>query len=308
MAKQDEDVLGRSTERELREAVLGLHVWKRRGQRAPHKPLLLLLSLGRLQRGEPRLTTFPEIEGHLRLLLEEFGPPRKSYHPEFPFWHLRTDGLWEVQGAERLPLKKAGSSPSAGVLRDAEARGGLQPSVFRLLAARPPLLRWMAEILLEEHFPASYHDAILAAVGLSLDPETERTRRRKRDAEFPVLVLRAYEYRCAVCGLDAQLDGRSVGLEAAHVRWHSHGGDSIVANGICACPLHHRAFDFGGIGISEHHRVIASSRLHGGDVTRELLLRYHGAPLRRPQRGEPPVDLANIRWHLREVFRGPPRA
>jgi len=46
--------------------VRNLNVWSSGGQRAPNKPLLLLLALGRLQGGEPRLASFAEIEGTLR--------------------------------------------------------------------------------------------------------------------------------------------------------------------------------------------------------------------------------------------------
>jgi putative restriction endonuclease len=54
----------------------------------PHKPLLVLFALGRLQSGSPRLLPFDEGENPLTRLLEEFGPPRKSIHPELPFYHL----------------------------------------------------------------------------------------------------------------------------------------------------------------------------------------------------------------------------
>ena len=37
-------------------------------------------------------------------------------------------------------------------------------------------------------------------------------------------VLRAYEYRCAVCAYDGQVGKISVGIEAAHLKWFSHGG------------------------------------------------------------------------------------
>src|SRR4051812_17295332 len=64
-----------------------LNVWKRGDIRAPHKPLLVLLALGRLQAGSDRLLPFEEIEQPLSRLLEDFGPPRKSPHPELPFFH-----------------------------------------------------------------------------------------------------------------------------------------------------------------------------------------------------------------------------
>ena len=81
---------------ELHDRLTELNVWKRGDERAPHKPLLLLLAMGRAARGEERLVPFHEIEEPLTGLLRHFGPPRKSYHPEFPFRYLATDGLWEV--------------------------------------------------------------------------------------------------------------------------------------------------------------------------------------------------------------------
>ena len=46
---------------------------QRAGVYAPHKPLLILLALARVQRGEPRLVEFTAIDTPLRKLLAEFG-------------------------------------------------------------------------------------------------------------------------------------------------------------------------------------------------------------------------------------------
>ena len=62
-----------------------LNVWRRGDERAPHKPLLVLFALSKLQAGAPRLIPFDEVEDPLSRLLEDFGPPRKSVHPELPF-------------------------------------------------------------------------------------------------------------------------------------------------------------------------------------------------------------------------------
>jgi hypothetical protein len=45
---------GPSTEDQLSEAFTRIKALKAGGQRAPHKPLLLLLARGRIQRGEPQ--------------------------------------------------------------------------------------------------------------------------------------------------------------------------------------------------------------------------------------------------------------
>jgi HNH endonuclease len=53
---------------------------------------------------------------------------------------------------------------------------------------------------------------------------------------------------------DVQLGKISVGIEAAHVKWFSHGGPDVVANGLSLCSLHHKAFDLRAIAISTVRR------------------------------------------------------
>jgi putative restriction endonuclease len=64
-----------------------LNVWRQGDQRVQHKPLLVLYALGPWQQGKPDVT-YAEAEPDLTALLREFGPPRKSDHPEQPFWRL----------------------------------------------------------------------------------------------------------------------------------------------------------------------------------------------------------------------------
>jgi len=58
--------------------------WSRGDERAPHKPLLILYALGRWQRGEHGPVPFADVAQDVDDLLREFGPPRQSFHPEFP--------------------------------------------------------------------------------------------------------------------------------------------------------------------------------------------------------------------------------
>ena len=44
----------------------------------------------------PTEIPFAEVSRDLTELLKEFGPSRKSHHPEYPFWRLQNDGVWVV--------------------------------------------------------------------------------------------------------------------------------------------------------------------------------------------------------------------
>ena len=69
------------TRETLQQKLDELNVWKRGDERAPHKPMLLLLAMGRAVRGEERLVSFREIEAPLTDLLRHFGPPAPCLPP-----------------------------------------------------------------------------------------------------------------------------------------------------------------------------------------------------------------------------------
>jgi len=284
-------------------AVGNLNVWQQGSRRAPHKPLLLLIALGRIQRGLPRLAGFEEATAELLPLLRRYAPPVKAKHqPELPYWHLQGDGIWEVPGGSELPRQKGGF-PRMGPLRGTSA--GLKPEFFNLLAGDPRLVAEVGIHLLDAHFPETLTAAV--AAGASFEAEAvrfESSRRRKRDAAFPREVLRAYEHQCAVTGFRAALDGTYLGVEAAHVRAHCYDGPSIVANGMVLTPTLHRLFDHGAWSLTDDRRVLVSSKFTGSDEATVLLRAHHGRALREPLPGDEPVAPEYIRWHREPDFGG----
>src|SRR5262249_49131333 len=166
-----------------------LNVWKRGGQRAPHKPLLVLYALGRWSRGETGAIPFREVDADLTGLLKEFGPPRQSCHPEYPFWRLQNDGVWAGHAAEPLTPRQGNTDAKKTELLAKDATGCFLPEVRAALQADPQLVSEIASRLLENHFPESIHPDILAAVGLPLGADKGAT--RKRDPQFRQRVLTA---------------------------------------------------------------------------------------------------------------------
>ena len=280
-----------------------LNVWSYGGERAPHKPLLLLLILARKSRALPNEVTFTEIEDTVRDLLFEFGPSRKSYHPEYPFWRLQNDGIWEV--ASDVPLRSIESNIDIPIteLRGKNARGRLRQSVLDELETSPELITEVAQSILDSHFPDSLHEDIAAAVGLDL----KLTLRRHRDPNFRGKVLMAYEYRCAFCGLDIRLRNVSVGLEAAHIKWRQAHGPDTEENGLALCATHHKLFDFGALSLTDLGVMILSREVNGSGEVAERLLKHHGQLARSPQDPAQNPAAEYVAWHRKEVFKDPAR-
>jgi putative restriction endonuclease len=281
-----------------------LTVWKRGDQRAPHKPLLVLYAMGRLAQGD-RWLRFSEIESDLTELLKEFGPPRKSHHPEYPFWHLQSDGVWVVPEAEILEMRQSASNPPKTELREKEARGGFPEDIYRAFRDDLELRREIAQLLLSAHFPSSLHEDIATAVGLDLEGTTSE----RRDPEFRTRVLRAYQYQCAICGFDLQVGtNRSpIGVEAAHIKWKQAQGPDDISNGIALCALHHKMFDKGALHITEDLHLLVSEAVHGSEPHLSRLRDRHGNRIQTPQRTTYYPDGEAVTWHVNEVFRGPAR-
>ena len=283
-----------------------LNVWRAEGMRAPHKPLLLLLALGRLQRGEPRLVGFEEVEKPLSNLLRLFGPPSRVQHPEYPFGRLRNDGLWEIPNGAGLPLTNAGDL-HRGPLLEKRVQGGLPHGVHQMLRADPELIARAAQLLLQGHFPESLHDDIRSAVGLR-EEWMVRDARAARDPNFRSAVLRAYERRCAVCNYDIRLGDELLGLEAAHIEWHAAGGPDAVSNGLALCGFHHKAFDRGAWGLEpldQGNRILVSEEVHGQSRALDWLRDFHGKGLRHPLSGSSVPSPRHVAWHTEQVFRRP---
>lgn len=282
-----------------------LNVWKKGDQRAPHKPLLVLYALARWQKGEPNIT-FETAAPVLTDLLQEFGPDRKSYHPEFPFFHLQSDGVWKMtMDGEPIP-RKGSQNFTRGELLKHHATGCFSEDVQAALNRNPGLAGEIATTILEGHFPESYHPEILAAVGFDSESRSI-SKRRPRDPRFRDRILTAYEYRCAICGFDVRLGSQSVALEAAHIKWHQAGGPDVETNGIALCALHHKVFDLGVFTINRELVILVSEKANGSTGLEENLLRFHGGDLRAPQRPEFVPHGEFTEWHGKEVFKGKPR-
>jgi len=273
-----------------------------KGKRTPHKPLLILFALSLYQSGHERLIPFCEIEKTLKRLLSEYGPSAKKYAAELPFYHLQNDGLWELAGTtneDKLKLEELKSANRSFFFKQ-NISGGFTEELFKSLDEKS--IQEISTFLLNKHFPESIHEDILNEINLQINLTKDK---RKRDPKFRSKILTAYENKCAICNFRAIYNGYTIGIEAAHIKWHQAEGPDSIENGVALCSLHHKLFDRGIFTINDSMKIKVSEKVIGNEAFDELMLRYHGKELIKPIRPTyyPKEDF--LEWHVREVFKEP---
>lgn len=280
-----------------------LRVHTKNGRASRHKPLTLLWGISRVAAGKPRLAPWRQFREEAGSLLAEFGHPESSVTPEYPFWHLRTSQLWDVQGVPSDPSAK----PHAATFDRINPEGGMTAQAEQLLS--DPFVRSQAvAILRENHLADVDQPALMERLGLAgyesasgvMDDEVEyhdeesspAARRRVtslrivRDTQLAADVKRLHEDRCQVCDLQLPLLFRAYS-EAAHIRGlgRPHNGPDELSNLLVLCPNHHVQFDALAIYIRNDGAVRATTddspvgelRRHPDHRISEVHLRYHRA-------------------------------
>lgn len=283
---------------------------QRGGQRSPHKPLLVLLALGRLEAAGSSELPWSVAETVLAELINEFGPPSKTGEAQsaaYPFTRLRADGVWVLDHDVQMDL--------VGPLARDQVTGQFEPSVESALLAEPELIKVAAREIVMSNFPETVAPDVLEAVGLNpqevlgasdlVSGHEGKLGERRRDPGWRFAVLEAWDRQCAFCGYDGQFAGASVGIEAAHVRWFAFDGPDSLDNGLALCSLHHKLFDLGVLGLGNGLRVVVSSKFSARTLAGRAIYDLHGREL-SPRPGTAVPARNHVAWHIRQVFKGDP--
>jgi putative restriction endonuclease len=283
---------------ELRVAILGVKRWNRGDERAPNKPLMMAYAIAKYIQGHGQMFSYTdEVDKDVHLLLKRFGPSRKAYHPEYPFWRLFNDGIWRLDNAEECIPRRSNSDAKKSELIKHEVMGGFSNEIYNLLKNDIQLAMELLETILSESFPESIIPEITSQLGL----EFTFRKVQKRDPNFRREVLNAYGGNCAICGFNARLNDDLFALEAAHIKWKQFNGPCTVKNGLALCAIHHKALDKGAIGFTPNYRVKLSSKLNLSNGI-DMFFRFENQLMNLPRKEENLPDLEMLSWHDREVF------
>ena len=285
-----------------------LRQWRRAGERAPHKPLLVLYAIGRLLREEVSFIPYFKIDEKLGDLLKEFGPRRANYRTQYPFWRLQNDSVWKVTNAHKIIPNSGGDARKKDLL-DHNVSGGFHKPIVEQFQNDSKLVYKIIQSLLDAHFPSSFHEDILQAVDIESPSQIATSgrrypRRRRRNPNFRANILKAYKNKCAVCGFDMTLRHQPVALEASHIKWHQANGPDTEVNGLALCSLHHKLFDRGAFTLSEQREILVSNDVDGSVGVEEWLKKFHGEKINLPQSQSYYPEVKFIGWHVKEVFKG----
>lgn len=283
---------------------------QRNGHRSPHKPLLVLLALGRLAATGSSELPWSVAEVALADLIAEFGQPSKTASAQsaaYPFTRLRADGVRMLDADVQMDMVRP--------LSVRQVTGRFASQLEAAFRADPALIRSVARDLVTSNFPETVAPDVLDAVGFdpasvlsaadTLPGAGQAPIQRRRDPGWRSVVLQAWDRQCAFCGYDGQLAGACIGVDAAHVRWFAFDGPDALDNGLALCVLHHKLFDIGALGLDAGLRVLVSSAFTARTDAGRAIYGLHQRRL-SPRPGTPTPALDHIAWHTREVFKAQP--
>ena len=274
-------------------------------KRAPHKPILLLAVLDLAARGGIT-SPFIDVSGDLVELNELFNhywrrvvPPGQTSSIAFPFSRLDREPFWHLVSREdqAVTTSRINNTSAVSYLRRYALGAKLDEELFQVIqtedgraALREVLLRSCfspkaGESLAEQaaiNAEAYHYSLDLLAKAHQHQPQVSEAldidayKSPARDQGFRRVVVKAYEHRCALCGVRIITPEGHTVVDAAHIIPWSKSRNDDIRNGMALCKLCHWAFDHGMMGVSDAFVIIVPGRVASAPNTPGLLTTLAG--------------------------------
>lgn len=295
--------------------------------RAPHKPFLLMAVMDLIAQGEIQ-TNFIEFSADLMdtfdLYWGEIMGQEKASNPVLPFFHLHRDGFWHLVPVpdKEQALADIPQIRSIGPLRQLVLGATLDEDLFEMLLnkeSRDDLRR----ALIETYFAPEVRSRLvelgqisaesfqysLELLGrskgrfrLKLKESSEDYHAVSRSAAFRRVVVKAYDFTCAMCRIRIFTPEGQAAVVAAHIVPWSESYNDDPRNGMALCGLHHWTLDQGLVGVTRDYGIEVSPAVPTDEEGTEPLLSLAGRRLHLPtERTLWPAKKA-FKWHWDHIF------
>jgi len=299
---------------------------------APHKPFLWLAIADMFAQGGI-LKNQIELRDELIDLFNEYWSLVMQFDTRgniaLPFFHMRNEELhgtrfWQLVAFPEHQdfVKNTRQIRSVKRLQETVSHAVLDDRLFELFCVQDSrdMLR---TVLIETYFAPAIQQilaeqAIINVEAFHYSKSLLERRRLKvvkeqsseyevhppkvRDQGFRKAIQKAYEHRCALCGIRMRTPEGHTVVDAAHIIPWSVSRNDDPTNGMALCRLCHWSFDEGLVTVSTNYDVVTSKHLNSQGNIPGHIIAMSGRPMVGPKEEElwPAKDA--LEWHKRKVF------
>lgn len=282
-----------------------LRIDRARGNPAPHKPLLLLVIMEMMEKGEiesPEVTLSPDIAFRFSVFWSAVAQRRKQ-RPEvrLPFHYLKSSGIWQpITGQGELsPDKRLTKS----IRIDKNFFECLSNQKFRERARRV-LIETEPYFLPEERIALYSLLKIKRSAPKIREEEAayKTSVQTGRDARFRIeVVLIAYKHTCALTGYRMTTLGMESIVDAAHIHEFKDSRNNDPQNGLALSKNAHWQFDRGLWSLNDDYKVIVNKeKFIEEGVPGQRLADFEGRRIFLPSQPKYWPEHSYISWHRKQ--------
>jgi len=291
-----------------------------RGRKSPHKLLLLLAVLDRLDAGEVtdnRIQYDPGLTERFRAYFDAVAQEGDWCQPGPPFFHLRSSSFWQhrvLPGREDAYAKLATSGGGDRrildniqyayftdgawrVVADAGQRSALRHFIIATFFTAEEQVR-LRQVVSSQSTLAHYQKLMERGADYTVTVDDAL-----RSAAFGRMIRRIYDYQCAMCGLRIITPDGVSPIDAAHLIPWSETHDDSPTNGIALCKLHHWALDACLVAPTASLTWAVSPLLDPRRNSERELTRFHRSPILLPKQKDFYPREEAVLWRYKSLLK-----
>jgi putative restriction endonuclease len=229
---------------------------------------------------------------------------RQKPDVRYPFYHLKSDGVWSPLGQDGKPTNER-----------FQARYAEMPSDFVGFVREPVSRDRARKIIVAKYFQPGERLGLYALIGMPIPTDDgiardanyqgpEDALQQGREARFRLSIVAAYNYTCALSRYRlTTITGGSI-VDAAHIHQFADSRNNDPRNGLALTKSAHWLFDNGLWTLTDDYRVIvAVGAFAEAGPEHHLLGQYNGQRIQLPSDESLWPNPLHIAWHRNKRFK-----